>query len=135
MVASQDEQAIWVRSPRDGLFDKYGEAWVWRTVDIATDGVSEPFRFSSELDAGLSVVSEQALWAVTASPLASVGFVSTSDQLVDVERRPWSVTLTPAFAPFTEAVEVTGWENVTTAAEGRSVTPGCPGGFGGLGGF
>ena len=39
---------------------------------------------------------------------------------------------TPAFAPFTEAFAVTGWENVTTPAEAWSVTPCCPGGFGGF---
>ena len=55
-----------MRSPRDGPFDESrGEVWVWRTVDLATNEVSEPFRFPSALDGGLEAIMGDRLWAVS----------------------------------------------------------------------
>lgn len=66
MVVHEDEETIWVRSPRDGLFDESrGEVWVWRTVDLATNEVSEPFRFPSDLDGGLEAITGDRVWAVS----------------------------------------------------------------------
>jgi hypothetical protein len=64
MIVTRDGRSIWVRSPKDGLFDASNEPWVWRTVDVATNAVSEPFSFPSELDPGLNVIADDALWSV-----------------------------------------------------------------------
>lgn len=59
MVVGPD--AIWVRSPKDGLFDESGEAWIWVRVDPLTNEISSPFAFD---DVGLRLVTDEALWSV-----------------------------------------------------------------------
>ena len=59
MVVAQD--AVWARSPVDGLFDGSDERWHWVLVDFETNGVSDPLRFD---DPGLELVTADALWSV-----------------------------------------------------------------------
>jgi hypothetical protein len=52
---------VWVHGPKSGVFDSSDEPWVWRTVDIDTGDVSEPFRFGS---GGLTLITPDRLWSV-----------------------------------------------------------------------
>jgi WD40 repeat protein len=59
MVMGADE--VWVRFPADGVFDTYGERWLWARVDVRTNEPSDPFEFNDE---GLRLVTPDTLWSV-----------------------------------------------------------------------
>jgi hypothetical protein len=55
------DDAVWVKYPRDGVFDSSSEDWLWTKVDAVTNEPSAPFR----MDTGsLGLVTSDGLWSV-----------------------------------------------------------------------
>jgi hypothetical protein len=115
MVMAEDGRTIWVRSPKDGVFDERSEEWVWREVDTATNAVSARFSFPSNLDGGLLVVDAVALWSVTYDKNESVVVVSFDPETLAVETmsRPIESYYTDALV---DVEQGTAW--ITTPIEG-----------------
>jgi hypothetical protein len=116
MVMTEDQEAIWIRSPKDGLSDEGSrEVWVWRVVDTTTDAVSAPFSFPSAFDAGLSAVDDGALWTVAYDQSESVVVARLDPGTLEVaaSSAPMDTNFTDALADTTSE---TAW--ITTATQG-----------------